>query len=220
MQATVKLYDLGYAESKIWLAATLFIVGNITLPQLFHLIPQGGVTWLPIYFFTLVGAYKYGWKLGLLTAIASPFVNSLIFGMPAFGSLPAILLKSVLLAIAAGYAAQRWQKVSLPLILAVVLFYQIIGTLYRCVGYAVANLRWLSVYQIPDTQVMMFGIGTQEIVLIILIVLLFFGGRKIPELMKGLGKGIRSFKEGVRGIENATEENGSGKMKEEGLGTS
>lgn len=129
MQATVKLYDLGYAESKIWLAATLFIVGNITLPQLFHLIPQGGVTWLPIYFFTLVGAYKYGWKLGLLTAIASPFVNSQIFGMPAFGSLPAILLKSVLLAIAAGYAAQRWQKVSLPLILAVVLFYQIIGTL-------------------------------------------------------------------------------------------
>ena len=129
MQATVKLYDLGYAESKIWVAATLFIGGNITLPQLFHLIPQGGVTWLPIYFFTLVGAYKYGWKLGLLTAIASPFVNSLIFGMPAFGSLPAILLKSVLLAIAAGYAAQRWQKVSLPLILAVVLFYQIIGTL-------------------------------------------------------------------------------------------
>ena len=49
---------------------------------------------------------------------------------------------------------------------------------------------------------MMFGIGTQEIVLIILIVLLFFGGRKIPELMKGLGKGVRSFKEGVRGIEN------------------
>lgn len=67
---------------------------------------------------------------------------------------------------------------------------------------------------------MMFGIGTQEIVLIILIVLLFFGSRKIPELMKGLGKGIRSFKEGVRGTENATEENGSGKMKEEGLGTS
>ena len=49
---------------------------------------------------------------------------------------------------------------------------------------------------------MMFGIGTQEIIFIVLIVLLFFGGRKIPELMKGLGKGVRSFKEGVRGIEN------------------
>ncbi len=48
----------------------------------------------------------------------------------------------------------------------------------------------------------MFGIGTQEILLIVLVVLLFFGGKKIPELMKGLGKGVRSFKEGVRGIEN------------------
>lgn len=48
----------------------------------------------------------------------------------------------------------------------------------------------------------MFGIGTQEIVFIVLIVLLFFGGKKIPELMKGLGKGVRSFKEGVKGVEN------------------
>lgn len=48
----------------------------------------------------------------------------------------------------------------------------------------------------------MFGIGTQEIIFIVLILLLFFGGRKIPELMKGLGKGVRSFKEGVKGIEN------------------
>ncbi len=49
---------------------------------------------------------------------------------------------------------------------------------------------------------MMFGIGTQEIIFIVLILLLFFGGKKIPELMKGLGKGVRSFKEGVKGIEN------------------
>lgn len=47
----------------------------------------------------------------------------------------------------------------------------------------------------------MFGIGTQEIIFIILIVLLFFGGKKIPELMKGIGKGARSFKEGMNGIE-------------------
>lgn len=48
----------------------------------------------------------------------------------------------------------------------------------------------------------MFGIGTQEILFIVLIVLLFFGGKKIPELMKGLGKGVRSFKDGVKGVEN------------------
>lgn len=128
MQTTVKLYDLGYTEAKTYLTAALFVAGNIALPQLFHLVPQGGVTWLPIYFFTLIGAYKYGWKTGLLTAVASPLVNSLMFGMPVFGLLPAILLKSVLLAVAAGYAAHRWQKVSLPLMLAVVLSYQVTGT--------------------------------------------------------------------------------------------
>ena len=41
----------------------------------------------------------------------------------------------------------------------------------------------------------MFGIGFQEIIVIALIVLLLFGGKKIPELMKGLGKGVRSFKD-------------------------
>lgn len=128
MQTTVKLYDLGYTEAKTYLTAALFVAGNIALPQLFHLVPQGGVIWLPIYFFTLIGAYKYGWKTGLLTAVASPLVNSLMFGMPVFGLLPVILLKSVLLAVAAGYAAHRWQKVSLPLMLAVVLSYQVTGT--------------------------------------------------------------------------------------------
>lgn len=45
------------------------------------------------------------------------------------------------------------------------------------------------------------GIGTSEIILIALVVLLFFGGKKIPEMMKGLGKGVRSFKEGMKDIE-------------------
>ena len=48
----------------------------------------------------------------------------------------------------------------------------------------------------------MFGIGMPEIVIIALIVLLLFGGKKIPELMRGMGKGVRSFKEGMNGIEN------------------
>lgn len=45
------------------------------------------------------------------------------------------------------------------------------------------------------------GIGMQEILVIGLIVLLLFGGKKIPELMKGLGKGVRSFKDGMSSIE-------------------
>lgn len=48
----------------------------------------------------------------------------------------------------------------------------------------------------------MFGIGTQEILVIALIILLLFGGKKIPELMKGLGKGVKSFKEGMNELDD------------------
>lgn len=47
----------------------------------------------------------------------------------------------------------------------------------------------------------MFGIGTQEVIIIALVVLLLFGGKKIPELMHGIGKGVKGFKDGMRGIE-------------------
>jgi sec-independent protein translocase protein TatA len=49
------------------------------------------------------------------------------------------------------------------------------------------------------------NLGTGEILVICLIVLLLFGGKKIPELMRGIGKGVRSFKEGVNNIENDIE---------------
>ena len=130
MQTTsVKLYSLEYNEAKTYLAASLFIVGNMVLPQLCHPIRLGGPTWLPIYFFTLIAAYKYGWRAGLLTALASPVANALLFGMPAAAALPAIVLKSALLAGAAGYAAARFRRASLALLTAVVLFYQTVGTL-------------------------------------------------------------------------------------------
>lgn len=126
---TVKLYSLEYTNAKTYLAAALFVAGNIALPQLCHLVSLGGPTWLPIYFFTLVGAYKYGWRVGLLTAIASPLVNSALFGMPAVAVLPAILLKSVVLSLTAGFAATRFRQASIPLLVTVVLGYQVLGSL-------------------------------------------------------------------------------------------
>ena len=49
-------------------------------------------------------------------------------------------------------------------------------------------------------------IGTWEIVAIVLIIVLLFGGKKIPELMKGLGKGVKSFKEGMNEVEKEVNE--------------
>lgn len=56
------------------------------------------------------------------------------------------------------------------------------------------------------TQLFIGGLGMQEVLLIALVVLLFFGGKKIPELMKGLGKGVRSFKEGMNNVEKEIDE--------------
>lgn len=55
------------------------------------------------------------------------------------------------------------------------------------------------------------GLGMPEILLIVLVVLLLFGGKKIPELMKGLGKGVRSFKDGMNEIENEIKDSSSDK---------
>ena len=55
-------------------------------------------------------------------------------------------------------------------------------------------------------NILLFGLGMQEILVIALIVLLLFGGKKIPELMKGLGKGVKSFKEGMNEVTDLGEE--------------
>lgn len=64
METSAKLYSLPFGNVKTYLFALLFVAGNIALPQLCHLVPAGGPTLLPIYFFTLIAAYKYGFKVG------------------------------------------------------------------------------------------------------------------------------------------------------------
>ena len=64
-----------------------------------------------------------------------------------------------------------------------------------------------------NTLLFIGGLGMSEILLIALVVLLFFGGKKIPELMKGLGKGVRSFKEGMNEIEKNIKETPSEETK-------
>ena len=53
---------------------------------------------------------------------------------------------------------------------------------------------------------LLFNFGGPELILIILLILLLFGGKKIPELMKGLGKGVKSFKEGMNGKDDDLDE--------------
>jgi len=129
MEANVRLYTLNYDEAKTYLWASVFVACNLVLPQLFHLIPQGGIIFSPLSLVILVGAYKFGWKTGLLAALASPLANHLITGMPAWEVMPVMTLKLAVLALVAGFAAQRFKTVSLPLLVGVILVSQAIGAL-------------------------------------------------------------------------------------------
>lgn len=60
------------------------------------------------------------------------------------------------------------------------------------------------------------NLGTGEIIVIALCVLLLFGGKKIPELMKGLGKGVRSFKDGINEVEKQIEADPEPKKENDG----
>ena len=151
METSAKLYSLPFGNVKTYLFVLLFVAGNIALPQLCHLVPAGGPTLLPIYFFTLIAAYKYGFKVGLLTALLSPVINHLLFAMPAAAVLPAILIKS-------GLAARYAKNISLLALLGVVLSYQIIGTVFE---WALCGNFFLAVQDfrmgIPGMLIQWFG---------------------------------------------------------------
>lgn len=129
MEKEIRIYNYRLNELKTYLFVALFVTGNIVLPQLCHLLPDGGKILLPIYFFTLIASYKYGLRVGLLTAVLSPIVNSLLFGMPTTIVLPLILVKSIILAITASYVANKTKKVSLINLLMIILTYQFLGSL-------------------------------------------------------------------------------------------
>lgn len=121
------VYQLSYTDYHAYLYSALFILGNIVVPQLCHLIPQGGLIFLPIYFFTLIAAYKYGIVAGLTTALLSPIVNHLLFEMPAMHVLPILLVKGTVLAILASLIAKHVGRVTLGAVMLAVIGYQLVG---------------------------------------------------------------------------------------------
>ena len=155
---SIKTYAYGLANMRAYLFASLFVIGNLVLPQVCHYLPQGGLIWLPIYFFTLIAAYKYGLSVGLLTAVLSPLANHWLFGMPVAGMLPIILTKSILLAVAASMVSKKTGVVSLLALLVVILSYQFIGTL---IEWAIVKDFYIAVQDfrlgIPGMLIQLFG---------------------------------------------------------------
>lgn len=115
------------------LAIAGFLAGSLVLPQVCHLVPQGGLMFLPIYFFTLIAAWAYGWQVGLAMAIVTPIANSVLFGMPPAAALPIILTKGVLLTGMVWLVSRKWQP-GLLSVAAAVLGAQLIGCGVECIA--------------------------------------------------------------------------------------
>jgi len=113
----------------LWVAA--FVAGNLALPAIVHTIPRGGLIFLPIYFFTLVAAYRWGLWAGLATALISPLANTVLTGMPPLAMLDLIVVKSVLLALAAAFLARSSRQISLVGLALVIVAYQLGGGVYE-----------------------------------------------------------------------------------------
>lgn len=116
--------NLGLKNVKSYLLGVIFVAGSIALPFICHQFSLGGPVFLPIYFFALIAGYKFGYKVGLLTAVASPFLNHLLTAMPPLTSVPIIMLKSSMLAMSASLVANYSKKIKLTNIILVVLMYQ------------------------------------------------------------------------------------------------
>jgi hypothetical protein len=105
-----KTFVLTLSEARTWLVAALFVIGNVIVPQTIHAIPGLGAAVGPIYFLTLFAALRYGAGVGLVTAVFSPVANNLLFGMPPDAVVGSIIVKSVLLALAASWSVKLVAK--------------------------------------------------------------------------------------------------------------
>jgi len=131
------MYSLSLRQPKTYIFTLIFTAGNLLLPFVIHHLPpvfagvNNGLVLLPIYFFTLIAAYKFGVHVGLLTAVLSLFANNLLFGMPVTAMVPVILVKSILLVFAAVFFARNAGKVSFWAILFTIAAYQFFGSIFE-----------------------------------------------------------------------------------------
>lgn len=127
MTNSISLYSLSFREARTYLWAAGFIVANMVLPHVFHLLPQGGIIFAPLSLVIMAGGFKLGWRVALLAAVVSPLANHLLLGTPVWDMLPLMTSKLVIIAIVSGLMAQRFKSAHLPVIISTVLICLVLG---------------------------------------------------------------------------------------------
>jgi len=123
--------NLEFMNWRCYVFTLLFVGGNLFFPWLVHRFPLGGPTFLPIYFFVLIGAYKFGWRVGISTAILSPLANHFLTGMPPLPMLAPILVKGTAMAVLASYISYKTKKLSFQNLAVIIIGYQAIGLVFE-----------------------------------------------------------------------------------------
>jgi hypothetical protein len=121
-QSVLSLRDL-----RLYAFVAAFTAGNLIAPAVVHSIPQGGLIFLPIFFFTLVAGYRFGFAAGALTALASVVLNHALTGMPASEMLLTVTAKSLLIAGIGAVLASRTGRLNLALLLLAAAAMQLAG---------------------------------------------------------------------------------------------
>lgn len=145
MKTQIQTLALPLKSYKTYLWATAFVIGNLLFPQLLHSVGFGGKILLPILFFTLIAASRFGLACGLLTAVASPLINNLLFGMPTAEMLAVIVIKSVVLAVIIGLAVQKNGTLTLAAGVLAIVLYQLIGMLFFALFTHSLSAAWADV---------------------------------------------------------------------------
>lgn len=155
---TMVFDEIYYNQIKLYLLAIVFTAGNILFPVICHLIPNGGKIFLPIYFFTIISSYKFGWRLGILTALMSVVLNHLIIKMPTLQVMPSIMVKALLLSYLASQIAKSTKNISLKNILTIVIIYQLLGFIFDLFWFKNINIILETVYlSLPGLIIQILG---------------------------------------------------------------
>lgn len=154
----IRTTPLGWTDLRFYAFTAAFAAGNLLVPLALHGVPNAGPMLLPLFFFTLVAAWQFGFAAGLVVAVASPLLNFFLVGMPTAAFLPVVLTKSVVLALASAALARRFGTIQVLGLVAAVAAMLAAGFLAeRLVGLPLAKSADLLVVGLPGVVLLVFG---------------------------------------------------------------
>lgn len=127
MSTYAKAFTQPFTLPQTYLKASAFVLLSVLVPQLMHQFSLAGTIFLPILFFTFFAAIRFGWAVGLLSAVASPLVSHALTGMPPGVILYVVLAQCVAIALLTGLFTKGKSKISFIQILAIIGAYQLIA---------------------------------------------------------------------------------------------